>query len=88
MGIRPEHVLVVRRDAPARRNELSGTVGRMLFLGGQVHVSFRPDGVQEELSLEFSEHLLPRFRVEEGQTLRASLWHERLHLMRYEAEDS
>ncbi len=86
-GIRPEHVLVVRRDAPPRRNEVSGTVSRMLFLGGQVHVSFRPEGLEEELSLEFSEHLLPRFRVEQGCPLRASLWHERLHLMRRTADD-
>ncbi len=80
-GVRPEHVLVVRREAPTRRNEVSGTVSKMLYLGGQVHVTFRPDDKGQELSLEFSEHLLPRFRVEVGRSLRASLWHERLHLM-------
>ena len=80
-GVRPEHVLVVRREAPSRQNEVSGTVSRMLYLGGQVHVSFRPEDSGQELSLEFSEHLLPRFQVAVGRSLRASLWHERLHLM-------
>ncbi len=87
-GIRPEHVLVVRRDGPRRPNEVSGKVSRMLFLGGQVQVSFRPDGAEEEVSLEFSEHLLPRFQVETGKPLRASLWRERLHLMRQGTDEA
>ena len=80
-GIRPEHVLVVRPSAPSRPNELSGLVTRMLYLSGQVHVTIRPHGAAQELNLEFSEHLLPRFGVEVGRESRVSLWHERLHLM-------
>ncbi len=87
-GIRPEHVLVVRQDAAPRPNEVSGIVSRMSFLGSQVQVSFRPDGLEDELSLEFSEHLLPRFRVEADRPLRVSLWKERLHLMRREGDDA
>ena len=81
MGIRPEHVLVVRPDAPARPNEVAGTVRRLLHLGALVRVLVEPDGAPDELSLEFSEHLMPRFRVHEGAPIRVSLWHDRLHLM-------
>jgi molybdate transport system ATP-binding protein len=81
MGVRPEHVLVVRQDGPARPNEVSGTVRRLLHLGSLVRVLVEPAGAPEELTLEFSEHLMPRFQVREGGPIRVSLWHERLHLM-------
>jgi len=88
LGLRPQHLLVRRPDAPEpAENELPATVRRVLVRGPLAQViCAAQDHPAQELVLELSEHLLGRFALHPGGPVRLRLWPQRLHLMRREDE--